>query len=493
MDQKTSISPDKGPSIAIVGGGFGGIACAVKLKQAGFHDVTVFEQSPGPGGTWWDNTYPGCEVDIPSHAYSFSFFQDFDWTRTHARRSELQAYADATIDRFGLRPKFRFGTKVESATWDEARRLYRVRLADGETRDFNIVVSALGMLNVPKYPDWPGLEDFQGIKFHTARWEHQHDLTGQRVAFVGTGSTASQAVPELAAKAGHLTLFQRSPAWVMAKADRDYTPEERARFRRQPWRVRWERLLWFIGYGNVLKALMAGSKTNKQMEAVCLAHLHSVVQDPELRRALTPDYPWGCKRPVFASTFYEALTRPNVTLAPKAVQRVTRTGVVDADGVEREIDVLIMSTGFQPQRYVANLEVVGRDGTSLEQVWNQEPAAFLGITVPRFPNFFMLYGPNTNGGSIIMQLESQAGVVVRAARRMRRHGLKVIDTRPSAYDAYVRWVDRQNHTAQSASFAGCGNYFFSPGGRNVTQWPGSQLRYRLMTRLLPRFAAIEEA
>ncbi len=483
---------DVTPRIAIVGAGFGGIATAVKLKRAGFDDVVVFEQSAGPGGTWWDNTYPGCEVDIPSHAYCFSFMQDYDWTRTHARRAELQAYADAVIDRFGLRPKFRFGARVLSAIWDNERRLYRVTLADGETQDFHIVVSALGMLNLPRYPDWPGLEEFQGVKFHTARWEHQHDLAGKRVAYVGTGSTASQAVPELAERAGHLLLFQRTPAWVMAKADRDFTPEERARYRRQPWRIRLERLFWFIGYGRVLQALKAGSRTNRLMEQVCLNHLHAVIQDPELRRALTPDYPWGCKRPVFASTFYEALTRPNVTLVPKAVRRVTPTGIVDSDGVERQVDVLIMSTGFQAQRYVASLEVVGRDGLSLADVWKDEPAAFLGITVPRFPNFFMLYGPNTNGGSIITQLELQADVVVRAARRLRAGRAKVIDTRPSALQAYLRWVDRRNHVAQSASFAGCGSYFFSPGGRNVTQWPGSQLRYGIMTRLLPRFAAAEE-
>lgn len=475
--------------VAIVGAGFGGIATAVKLKSAGF-DFTVFEQSAGPGGTWWDNTYPGCEVDTPSWAYSFSFMR-YDWTGTHAKQPELRQYAADTIDRFGIRDRFRFESRVEQAVWNEAKRLYEVRLANGEEHEFELVVSCLGLLNLPRYPDWPGLDEFEGLKFHTSRWEHEHDLAGKRVAVVGTGSTACQAVPAIAPEVGHLYVFQREPGWVSPKGEYDYTPEQRERFRRNPWLSKWLRYRAFFQSSGFVKAFRVDSRQNRKAREASLRHIEETIPDPELRAAVTPQYAYGCKRVIRASTYYESLNRENVTLVPKEVVRVTPRGLVDADGVEREVDVLVMSTGFQPQRYLASLEVVGRDGRSIHELWGDDPRAFLGITVAGFPNFFILYGPNTNGGySEIAQLERQAEVVVRTAKRMRRRGIAVVDTRQSMMDRWVRWVDRRNAFAQSAGFAGCHNYYFAPSGRNVTQFPDTALKYFVMTKVLPRFATI---
>ena len=479
-------------SVAIIGAGFGGIATAVRLKRAGFDDFVVFEKSAGPGGTWWDNTYPGCEVDVPSHVYSFSFFIDFEWSRTHARQPELQRYAEETIDRFGLRSHFRFCSEVTSSVWDEANDRYDVTLASGETASFTVVVGCLGMLNVPRYPDWPGLETFAGPRFHTARWDHSVDLTGKRVAVVGTGSTAAQVVPAVAPTVERLLVFQRQPGWVIPKGEREFTVRERARFRRHPWLIRLERYAFFVrDHHFANNAFEIGTRVNRKMLETSLRLLDTDVADPDLRRRLRPDYPWGCKRAVIATTFYAALNRPNVTLVPSAVSRVTERGLVDEAGAEHEIDVLVMSTGFQPYNSFAELDVVGPGGRSLRDIWDGSPEAFLGITVAGIPNFFMLYGPNTNGASsIITQLELQADVVVRTAKRMRRHGLAVVETRPTAMRRFVRWVDRRNREMQSAGFAGCTNYYFSSKGRNVTQWPSSHAKYLLMTRLLPRLGLV---
>ncbi len=477
--------------VAIIGGGFGGIAAAVKLLKAGIRDFTIFEQSPGPGGTWWDNRYPGCEVDIPSHAYSFSFMP-YDWPRTHATQPELQAYAEAVVDRFGLRPRFRFGVRVETVAWDDRTSRYTVRTNDGAERTFRFVISAVGLLNVPRYPDWPGLDRFAGTMFHTARWDENVDLTGKRVAIVGTGSTAVQIVPAIAERTAQLEVFQRQPGWVEPKGERAFTPAERARFRRFPALRRLYRLKLFYTSMRRFKGYDVSSREQRRMRDLCLRYINESIRDPEVRKAVTPTYPWGCKRPIYASAFYPALNRPNVRLVPHAVTAVTEKGVIDARGVEHEIDVLILSTGFQPTRFLASFTVTGRGGRDLQDTWGDRPRAFLGVTVPDFPNFFILYGPNTNGGfSIIAQLERQAEVAVGAIRRVLRGRATLVDTRPAALDRYVRWLDRQLRVHASAMDSPqCHNYYHSPSGANVTQWPRTHIVYYLLCRILPRFGLV---
>jgi cation diffusion facilitator CzcD-associated flavoprotein CzcO len=469
--------------VVIVGGGFGGIAAGVKLVQAGIRTFTICEKSEGIGGTWWENTYPGAEVDVVSHLYSYSFRRN-DWTRTHARRDELQRYLEATVDEYGLRPHFRLGTKVEHAVWDEAARHYTVHLEGGDQLTCHVLISAVGLLNHPNHPDWPGLDEFEGPAFHTSRWRHDVDLAGRRVAVVGTGSTAVQLVPEIAPVAKQVYLFQREPGWIVPKGERDFTPDERATLR-HPLHRRIERLkrFWLLEknlWGGAI--YRPGTKVNALREQQCRDYIAREFADrPDLRAAVTPTYPYPGKRPIFHSTFYATLKRDNVELVPRAVTRVTRTGIVDADGVEREADVLVIATGFRAAEYLPDLEVTGVGGTTIHEAWAGEPHAFLGITVPGFPNFFMLYGPNTNGGEIVFFLERQAEYAVRVATRIGRGRVSAVEVRRSWTDRYNRWMQgRMKGTSWEVSR----NYFTAPSGRIVTQWPYGAVLYGLLTKLL---------
>jgi cation diffusion facilitator CzcD-associated flavoprotein CzcO len=473
--------------VAIVGAGLGGIAMAVKLKQAGFQDFTVFEQSAGPGGVWFDNTYPGCEVDTASISYSYSFIR-YDWSKTHCSQPELRQYTEDVIDHFGVRPHFRFSTRVDEAVWDEDRRVYRIRLESGEEQDFELLVSAVGMLNVPRYPEWPGMGTFRGPMFHSARWEHEHDLRGKRVAVVGTGCTAAQIVPNLAPVVGQLYLYQREPGWVLPKDDRVLTPEERAERMRQRVRSKLRRWRAFQDIQSYLTSFTVGSEKHQELTRACLDHIESSIEDPAIRELVTPNYPYGCKRPIKDSNFYPALNRDNVELVPKAVAAVTPDGLVDADGVEREVDLVVLAVGFKAADYLVGLRVVGPSGVSVHDQWAGDPKALAGLSVAGVPNFFMVYGPNTNGGGpITAQQERQAEAIVSIARRMRRWGYTRVDTKPERMERFVRWIDRHNNEKWSTLATGCNNYFFSSAGRNVTQWPLTHLRYALSARSAARF------
>jgi cation diffusion facilitator CzcD-associated flavoprotein CzcO len=476
------------PKVIIVGAGVGGIASGVKLRRAGVTTFTIYEKSSSPGGTWFDNTYPGCEVDVGSYLYSFSFKQNYPWTRTHAKQPEILRYLETVVDDYELRPHMRLGVAVERATWDEDTHEYEVRLADGTVDRCHVLISAVGFLNVPKYPDWPGLDDFDGPKFHTFRWEHDHDLTGKRVAIVGTGSTASQIVPMIAPHVEHLYLFQREPGWIIPKGDRDYTVEELERFRSPLYRrLARIKLYKWLELANFARAIYRpGTKVNSTLEKMCRDFIDAELADrPDLRDAVTPDYPFPGKRPLFNSTFYGALKRDNVTLVPHAVTSVTRSGVVDVTGSEHPADVLVMATGFQPTNYLASLPITGRDGRTIQEFWNGEPDAFLGTMVPGFPNFFMLYGPNTNGGEIIFLEEHQAGVAVREMRRMMRRGVTAVEVRRSWYERYNRWIQKK---MEGTSWLVSNNYFKASSGKVVTQWPYGALFYGLLTHTIGRVA-----
>jgi cation diffusion facilitator CzcD-associated flavoprotein CzcO len=477
--------PSGTPRVVVVGAGFGGIAMGVKLHDAGIDSFTIYESSLGIGGTWWDNTYPGAEVDVGSNLYCFSF-KPHDWSRTHAKQAELQKYLEETVDEHGLRHHLRLGVTVESAAWDDMRHVWTVRLDDGSVDECHVLVSAVGFLNVPRYPDWPGLDEFQGAAFHTARWEHQYDLTDKVVAVVGTGSSATQVVPAIQPLVERLYVFQREPGWVMPKGERDLTDEERATFsrplrrKRDRWRQKWQLEQGLHGG----KLYRPGTKLNREREELCRRYIaRQFAERPDLREAVTPTYPYPGKRPVIASTFYPALKQENVELVPRAVASVTPTGIVDVDGVERAVDVIVMATGFQPADYLARLPVVGREGKSLQEHWEGEPRAYLGITVPGFPNFFMLYGPGTNGGEIVTMLESQAEFAARAVKRMRRERVTAIEVKPRYEARWNRWLQSQ---MQGTSWTMTNNYFKSPTGTIVTQWPSGNLHYRALTKMFGR-------
>jgi cation diffusion facilitator CzcD-associated flavoprotein CzcO len=476
------------PRIAIIGCGWGGIIAAVKLKQRGISSFVVFEREAEPGGVWYANTFPGLGVDVPAHLYSFSFRRHYDWSRTHPLRDEILRYTNEIVDEWGLRPHLRLGTTVSRIRWCETRHLYLLDVGGADEFEFDVVVSAVGVFHTPRYPDWRGLDSFAGTKFHTRHWDHDHDLAGETVAIVGTGATAVQTVPEVAAVAKHVYVFQREPGWVIPRNDREWTDEERAHLAR-PYVQRMKRIQMYLRFERLIFGMrrIRDRKTPVQITAETYIDESFRGRD-DLRAAVTPAYPFGGKRPLFDGRFYEALTRDNVELVPTAVKEVTRDGIVGEDGVERKIDTLIMATGYRVSEYLEPLEVIGRGGRSLHEFWRGEPTAFLGITVPGFPNFYILYGPNTNGGgSISVQLERQGEFVARAAQRMWRHGVSSIEVTPWAYlawDAYVRWRNSKQVFSVSRS------YYRGRSGKVLTEWPGTLTEYWLLTRALGRVSSV---
>jgi cation diffusion facilitator CzcD-associated flavoprotein CzcO len=464
--------------VAIIGAGLGGVAAAITLKQAGLTEVTVFERARGVGGVWWQNRYPGCEVDVPSRAYSYSFLP-YDWPRTHARRSEIQGYVEHAVDTFAIRSWFRFGTDVTVATWDEPTATYRLTSRDQSLGHFDVVISCVGMLSDPKIPQWPGLEAFAGRVFHTSEYPEDLDLEGKRVAVVGTGSTAAQLAPAIAPRVARLDLYQREPGWVLPKDSREFTEDERAAHLNHPLRRKMHRLHLFWNARMLAEGLQVDTNRQRQLRDYCTRSISKIVKEPDTRAALTPHYAFGCKRPILSSDYYPMFNRDNVTLIPKTVERITTTGVVDESGCERPADVLILSTGFEATKYLKSLDVIGRGGIHLHDSWDGEPSAFLGVTVPHFPNFFMVYGPNTNGGwSVIAQLEPQTRLIARVIRQLAKGG-RFVDTKPDALVRYNRWLQSTISAKLSALAAGCHNYYYSATGKNVTQWPLGHISYHL--------------
>ncbi len=482
---------------AVIGGGFGGIAAAIELRKAGIDDIVVLEKSSGVGGTWYDNRYPGAQTDAASHMYCYSFAR-YDWSRTHVGHRELREYLEHVVDRFDVRRHFQFCSTVRSVVWDEAEQQYAVTIDAGvhnggnartvRTEMFHAVISAVGMFGAPRLPDLPGLDAFAGRKVHTAAWDDSIVLDGKQVAVMGTGSSATQVVASIAGRADRVVVYQRQPGWLLPKGDRDFTPLERRIFRLPLlWRINRLRLYLRQERREFRGAVfLPGSAMNARSAQAALDLIDTVFADrPDLRAMVTPSYSFGGKRAVLSSSYYQALLRDNVELVPRPVVSCTPTGVVDAAGEEREADVLVMATGFRPADYLAGLRVVGRDGVDLHGYWNGEPSAFLGITMPGFPNFFLLYGPNTNGGFIIPNLERQSAYAAKEIRRLRR-GVTAVEVRPGVTERYNRWLQRK--LARTA-FTATDNYYVSASGKVVTQWPESATLYALLTVVLRRISS----
>jgi cation diffusion facilitator CzcD-associated flavoprotein CzcO len=473
-------------TVLVVGGGFGGLAAGIYMKKAGIRDFRIIEKAAGLGGTWWDNHYPGAEVDVPSHLYSFPF-KRFDWSRTHAQQPEIQRYIKDLVDEYDLSPHVSLLTTAVEAVWEEAAERYRVSLSTGEVITAQVLISAVGLMNVPRYPEWPGLDEFEGPKFHTARWEHEHDLAGKRVAVVGTGSTSTQVVASIAPVVERLYVFQREPGWVLPKGDRDYDPEERAKFAREGAlkrrRTRAKHYVTITRAQAFARMWRPDRKLNQKLQGKALAYIESVFAERlDLKEAVTPTYAYAGKRTVLNGDFYPALLQPNVELIPRAVASVTRNGVVDASGVETPVDVLVMATGFQQANVLSSLRVVGRGGRSLHDIWGAEPRGLLGITVPDMPNFFMLYGPNTNGGEIFSNHRAQAMWAIRSIKRLQRQG-GTIETRERPFEMFDAWLQR---SMSKTSWVDANNYYKSSTGRIVTQWPFDALTYRVLARIFYR-------
>ncbi|MDV7240547.1 MULTISPECIES: NAD(P)/FAD-dependent oxidoreductase [Rhodococcus] len=477
--------------VAVIGGGLGGVAMGTKLKRAGIDTFTIFEAQSGPGGTWWINDYPGCEVDVPSDMYSYSFGTR-TWNRTHVRQPELLEYIQNTIDEQNLRGHFRFDTQVVSLTWNDDTHVWKVVTDRDEEFEFDVVVSAVGFLSVPKIPTWPGIDQFERARFHTAEWDHDYDYEGKTVAVVGVGSTAAQVIPTIAPKVKQLYVFQREPGWVLPKGDRDYSAAEARRLsnplvykiRRYLDFVRFERSQW----GGAL--YRTGSAVHRAAERAAREYIDSTFRDrPDLRDAVTPKYVFSGKRRVLSDDFYPALLRDNVELVPTAVDSLTGTGIVDNRGTEREVDLIVTAIGFTASNYLNTLDVRGRGGLDLHEVWKEGAFAFLGMTVPGFPNLYMLYGPNTNGGAPVTYFhERQADYVVSDIRRMARENISALEVKQVYSDIYNVWLqDRMKGTAWTQA----NNYFSAESGRIVTQWPDGMLKYVGLLRILRRLSSAQ--
>ena len=466
--------------VAIIGAGFGGLGMAIALQRAGLEDFVVLDRADDLGGTWRDNTYPGLTCDIPSQLYSFSF-RPWRWSRRFPARDEILAYLHALVAEHGLGPRLRFGRGVTKAEFDEGHAIWQITLDDGSTLNAKAVVCAVGQLGRPVLPDLPGRDEFNGPAWHSARWNHQVDLTQQRVAVVGTGASAIQFVPEIAKVAGHVDVYQRTPPYVLPKADRPYREAEQALFDRVPAVRKADRLRIFL-YGELLTT---GFVLSPKMLAAPMAmwrrQLRTQIADPRLRERCVPDYVMGCKRVVFSDDWYPALTRPDVELVTDPIERIVPAGVITQDGITRPADVIIYATGFQATQFLAPMQVEGRGHRKLHEAWQDGAQAYLGITVTGFPNFFMLYGPNTNlgGNSIIYMLEGQIGYVLGALRALTEHRLAWLDVRPDVQQKFNAWVQSASRTSVWES--GCHSWY-TVAGRNTNNWPDHTFRYRRRVR-----------
>jgi cation diffusion facilitator CzcD-associated flavoprotein CzcO len=473
--------------IVIVGSGFAGLGMAIQLKRAGRDDFVVLEKAADLGGTWRDNTYPGCACDVPSYLYSYSFALNPHWSRMYSPQPEIWAYLRDCAERFGVDSRIEYGAEVTSAVWDEDAGQWRLEVTGSEPIACRVLVSAVGALHVPKVPDLPGLETFGGTAFHSAAWQHDVDLSGRRVAVIGTGASGAQVVPAIADQVAHLDLYQRTPAWILPRPDRAIGALEHQRFQRHPSALRLARGLvyWSLEARGV--GFTVSARLQPVAERMARRYLERKVRDPGLRARLTPDYEFGCKRALLSSDFYPAVQKPNVELVTAGIERFTQTGIIDGQGVERSVDTVVFATGFDVSANVGHLEIVGRDGVSLNDLWEKDGTnAHLGIMVSGFPNLFLLLGPNTGLGhnSVVFMIESQIRFVLNKLRLVDAAGARQVDVREEVQRSSAR--DVQEHLADSVWMSGCRSWYLDEHGRNFTIWPRTTVRYWLETRRLRR-------
>ncbi|MFX0592731.1 flavin-containing monooxygenase [Melissospora conviva] len=466
--------------IAVIGAGFGGIGAAIRLKQQGYQDFVLLDRGDEVGGTWRDNSYPGCACDVPSHLYSLSFAPNPHWSRSFSGRPEIFAYLRRVADEHHLRPHLRLRHEVLGARWDAEQGCWLIDTSQGGYQA-EFLIAAGGPLSEPAIPELPGLGEFTGEMFHSARWRHDLDLTGRTVAVVGTGASAIQFVPQIAGQVGRLHLFQRTAPWVMPRADRPITAAERALFRRSSLARRAVRA--GIYWGRELQATaFLRPVLMRAGQAVASRHLRRAVADPTLRAALTPGYTMGCKRVLLSNDYYPALTRDNVEVVPGGVEKILPEGVVGDDGSVRKVDTIIFGTGFHVTDVPIARLITGRDGRTLAEAWQESMRAYLGTSVAGFPNLFLLLGPNTGLGhtSVVFMIECQIEYLLGLLRHADRVGAPLEPTQ-QAQDEFVAGIDRRmRRTVWSTG--GCQSWYLDAGGRNSTLWPGYTWSYWLRTR-----------
>jgi cation diffusion facilitator CzcD-associated flavoprotein CzcO len=472
------------PSIVIIGTGFGGLCMATRLVKAGIESFVLLEKAGSVGGTWRDNNYPGAACDVQSHLYSYSFEPKSDWTRKFGLQPEIRSYMESCVSKFGLRTHIKFNQEVVAADFDKVAGLWTITTKDGQTRQAHILVTACGQLNRPLYPRIKGIEDFAGKTFHSARWDHDFDVTGKTVAVIGTGASSIQFVPQIVPKVKHLTLFQRSGAWVIAKADRPFSGLEQWMFETFPlldrvyrlliyWRyesraIAFTRFGWLLGWFALRARWLAWRQ----------------VKDPLKRRKLIPDYKVGCKRILLSNDWYWAMNHDNVEIVTDDLDHVEADAIVTKDGTRHPADTIIYGTGFQATDFLAPMKITGLDGRDLNEAWKDGAEAYKGICVSGFPNLFMLYGPNTNlaHSSIVFMLEAQVRYVMQCVRMLLDPGLHFMNVKGNRQSEYA--TDLQKKLKKSVWDSGCVSWYKTASGKNTNNWPGFTFSFRLMTAKL---------
>ncbi len=470
-------------SVVIVGTGFSGLGMAIRLKQAGIHDFVVLEKASRLGGTWRDNTYPGCACDVPSLMYSFSFEQNPDWSRLFAPQQEIWDYLERCADAYGLREHLHFGVEFTGAEYDESTHRWHVSTAGGTEYVGKALVSGLGALHLPSYPELPGIERFGGEVFHSAQWNHDYDLTGKRVAVVGTGASAIQFIPQIAKKASEVRVFQRTPPWIQPKPDRPIPKRVRTAFRRVPGLQRLARwaIYWTLELRSV--AVLRNRALQRASQYLAKRYIRRTIDDPKVRKAVTPNYAMGCKRILLSSDYYPTLNQPHVHLDTSGISEVREHSVVTGDGGEHEVDAIIYGTGFHVTDAFDHLTITGRDGMKLQDAWVEGMEAYLGITVSGFPNLFFLLGPNTGLGhnSVVFMIESQLNYVLSCLKPVVAGEVSQLDVRQSVQDTFNN--DIQSRLSGAVwSEGGCQSWYLDANGVNRTIWPGFTWPYWQRTR-----------
>lgn len=484
-----SSSDRPGLRFLILGAGMSGILSAIKLREAGYHDFEIYEKADRLGGTWRENTYAGVGCDVPSHLYSYSFALNPDWSHRFSPGAEIQAYFEDVARRYGVDQIIRYGKEVRRCAFEDGR--WRIELSDGSSDVGDVVIAATGVLHHPAYPDIPGLDSFTGVSFHTARWNHDVSLAGKRLGIIGTGSTATQIVPAVIGDVAKLSLFQRTAQWVMPQENPAYSEEEKADFRRHPETMKQLRddisKLFADMFSNAV--VDANSPQLAAIHAACVANLESSVKDPVLREKLRPSYRAGCKRLVMSADFYPAIQRPNAELVTEAIERIEPAGVRTRDGRLHELDVLVLATGFRVDRFMRPIEVVGRGGLSLEDAWRKGPVAYMAISIPEFPNLFMLNGPNGPVGnfSLIEVAELQLGYSLQLVERIRAGECREVCASREATERFD--AERREATRKTIWSSGCNSWYLDADGvPAVWPWSFDRLRQEMAT---PRVADFE--
>ncbi|WP_280236087.1 flavin-containing monooxygenase [Nocardia cyriacigeorgica] len=464
--------------VAIIGAGFAGIGTAIRLRQKGITDFAIFERGTEVGGTWRDNTYPGAACDIPSRLYSYSFAPNPDWSHTYSGSSEILGYIDAMVDEFGLRPRIRFGHNVTGIVFDEASGLWNLDLSGRRRRvRARTVVLASGPLSNASFPSIPGIEDYQGHKIHSARWDHDYDFTGKRVAVVGTGASAVQIVPELVRRAGKVKVFQRTPGWVLPRVNRSTNELTKEVYRRLPVAESLARQGWFWGHESVALGVVWNTPLTRVVESVAKLHLRSQVRDPWLRRQLTPDFRAGCKRLLMTSDYYPALQRDNCTLVTWPIARISEQGIRTAEGIEHRVDCIVFATGFDVSKTGSPIPVTGRDGRVLAEEWSRGAYAYKSVTVAGYPNLFLTFGPNSGPGhnSALVYMEAQINYLTEAIGLILHRNLRTLEVRRDRQDRYNKRL--QQRLSATTWNSGCRSWYLTDDGFNATMFPGFGTQY----------------